>query len=116
MVAPKPTWNAGSATTHAMQAKMGGSLVTPTAPQRTDLAPNRCGEPVNRSRGTLTLQGGEEVSHNVEEAVPMSDKIVVLSPRPATVVRIVENTLPRPRSRKASEVQELVDKVYEYVS
>jgi NitT/TauT family transport system ATP-binding protein len=56
------------------------------------------------------------VTHNVEEAVLMSDKIVVLSPRPATVLRIIENTLPRPRSRKASEVQELVDKVYEYVS
>jgi NitT/TauT family transport system ATP-binding protein len=56
------------------------------------------------------------VTHNVEEAVLMSDKIVVLSLRPATVLRIIENTLPRPRSRKASEVQELVDKIYEYVS
>jgi ABC-type nitrate/sulfonate/bicarbonate transport system ATPase subunit len=71
---------------------------------------------VNRLKGTLALQGGEEVSHNVEEAMLMSNEIVVLSQRPATVVRIVENTLPRPRSRKASEVQELVDKVYEYVS
>jgi hypothetical protein len=28
----------------------------------TDVAPNRCGEPVNRPKETLTLQGGEEVS------------------------------------------------------
>jgi IS605 OrfB family transposase len=27
--------------------KMGGSLTAPTAPQMTDVAPNRCGEPVN---------------------------------------------------------------------
>jgi hypothetical protein len=31
-----------------------GSLATPTAPQMTDVTPNRCGEP-------LALQGGEEV-------------------------------------------------------
>ena len=33
--------------------QMGGSLATPTAPQMTDVDPNRCGEPVNRPRGTL---------------------------------------------------------------
>jgi IS605 OrfB family transposase len=41
--------------------KMGGPLTAPTAPQRTDVAPNRCGEPVSRSEGTHALQGGEEV-------------------------------------------------------
>jgi putative transposase len=43
-------------------AKMGGSLATPTAPQMTDVAPNRWGEPVSRPKGTLALQGGKEVS------------------------------------------------------
>uniref|UniRef100_A0A7C1E2T4 Uncharacterized protein n=1 Tax=Fervidicoccus fontis TaxID=683846 RepID=A0A7C1E2T4_9CREN len=43
------------------QAVMGGSLATPTAPQRTDVSPNRCGEPVSRPKETLALQGGEEV-------------------------------------------------------
>jgi len=33
--------------------QMGGSLTTPTAPQRTDVSPNRCGEPVNPLKGTL---------------------------------------------------------------
>ena len=44
--------------------RMGGSLTTPTAPQMTDVAPNRCGEPMNRPQrggGTLALQDGEEV-------------------------------------------------------
>jgi IS605 OrfB family transposase len=42
--------------------QMGGSLTTPTAPQMTDVNPNRCGEPVNPPKGNPTLQGGEEVS------------------------------------------------------
>jgi len=61
VVAPKPVWDAGSATTRQIH-YMGGSLTTPTAPQRTDVAPNRCGEPVNPLKGIPTLQGGEEVS------------------------------------------------------
>jgi len=42
----------------------GGSLPTPTAPQMTDVNPNRWGEPMNRPQrggGTPALQGGEEV-------------------------------------------------------
>jgi putative transposase len=41
--------------------KMGGYLATPTAPQMTDVNPNRCGEPVNRPKEALAPQGGEEV-------------------------------------------------------
>ncbi|MEM3978365.1 MAG: RNA-guided endonuclease TnpB family protein [Fervidicoccaceae archaeon] len=43
--------------------KMGGSLATPTAPQRTDVNPNRCGEPVNPLEGThahLGRGGGQK--------------------------------------------------------
>ncbi|MEM0005143.1 MAG: hypothetical protein QXE10_02115 [Desulfurococcaceae archaeon] len=46
----------------------------------------------------------------------MSDKVIILSPRPARVLKIVDVNIPRPRSRKMPEVQEMVDKVYEYVS
>jgi len=41
---------------------MWGALTPLNAPQMTDVAPNRWGEPVNRPKGTLALQGGEEVS------------------------------------------------------
>ncbi|MEM4016850.1 MAG: hypothetical protein QW604_03460 [Fervidicoccaceae archaeon] len=34
---------------------VGGSLATPTAPQMTDVNPNRCGEPMNRPKETLAL-------------------------------------------------------------
>jgi len=33
----------------------GGPLTAPTAPQMTDVAPNRCGEPMKRPEGTLAL-------------------------------------------------------------
>jgi NitT/TauT family transport system ATP-binding protein len=56
------------------------------------------------------------VTHNVEEAVLLSDRVIILSPRPARVLKIVDIMVPRPRTRKMPEVQELVDKVYEYVS
>ncbi|WP_267878568.1 ABC transporter ATP-binding protein [Desulfurococcus amylolyticus] len=56
------------------------------------------------------------VTHNVEEAVLMSDKVVILSPRPARIVREVSINIPRPRTRKMPEVQKLVDEIYEFVS
>lgn len=39
------------------------------------------------------------VTHNVDEAVYISDRIAVLSPRPAGVLKIVEVDLDRPRNR-----------------
>jgi IS605 OrfB family transposase len=37
--------------------KMGGSLATPTAPQMTDVSPNRCGEPVKPPKGNSSPSG-----------------------------------------------------------
>jgi transposase len=45
--------------------KMGGPLTAPTAPQMTDVDPNRRGEPVNPLKGALALQGLGEVSPSV---------------------------------------------------
>jgi NitT/TauT family transport system ATP-binding protein len=52
------------------------------------------------------------VSHNVEEIVELSDKIVVLSPRPGHVVGDLTIDLPRPRNKKSEEFYNWVDKVY----
>jgi NitT/TauT family transport system ATP-binding protein len=43
------------------------------------------------------------VTHNVDEAVFLSDQIVILSKRPARIVRIFEVELPRPRDRTSEE-------------
>jgi putative hydroxymethylpyrimidine transport system ATP-binding protein len=43
------------------------------------------------------------VTHDVEEALLLSDRVLVLTPRPARVRRAIEASLPRPRSRTAPE-------------
>jgi NitT/TauT family transport system ATP-binding protein len=47
------------------------------------------------------------VTHNVDEAVYLSDRIVVLSNRPARIVRDFEVSLPKPRDRTSAECNEL---------
>jgi len=47
------------------------------------------------------------VTHNVDEAVFLSDQIVILSKRPARIVKILEVGLPRPRDRTSQECNEI---------
>src|SRR3954453_8953939 len=47
------------------------------------------------------------VTHDVEEAVLLADRIVLLSPRPGTVVDTIDVDLPRPRARTDLAVVEL---------
>ncbi|MHB8568131.1 MAG: ABC transporter ATP-binding protein [Nitrososphaerales archaeon] len=52
------------------------------------------------------------VSHNVEEIVELSDKVVVLSPRPAHVVGDLPIEITRPRNKKSEEFFGWIDKLY----
>jgi NitT/TauT family transport system ATP-binding protein len=38
------------------------------------------------------------VTHDIDEAILLSDRIFVMSARPGRIVRIIPITLPRPRS------------------
>jgi len=51
------------------------------------------------------------VTHLVEEAVQLSDRILVLSRRPARIKLEVEVPLKRPRERRADEFYAIVDKI-----
>jgi len=52
------------------------------------------------------------VTHSIEEAVFMADRIVVMDKHPGRVVADVRIELPHPRPRKDSRFLALVDKVY----
>lgn len=52
------------------------------------------------------------VSHNIEEAVFMADRLVVMDKNPGRVVADFEVNLPHPRQRKSLEFQAVVDRTY----
>jgi NitT/TauT family transport system ATP-binding protein len=71
----------------------------------------------------LTIWGGAEtdttvifVTHSIPEAVFLSDRVVVMSPRPGRIERVVTIDLPRPRdiaTRESPRFFELVTEVRE---
>jgi NitT/TauT family transport system ATP-binding protein len=52
------------------------------------------------------------VSHNVEEIIELSDRVIVLSARPAHVVGNLSVDLPRPRNKKSEEFFQWIDRIY----
>ncbi len=52
------------------------------------------------------------ITHGIEEAVLMADKIVMLSRNPAHIIAEIKIDLPHPRNRKSPEFERLVDSVY----
>ena len=52
------------------------------------------------------------VTHNIEEAVLLSDRVIVLGANPGRIIAEVRVTLPRPRDRKPASFEGLVDQLY----
>jgi NitT/TauT family transport system ATP-binding protein len=49
------------------------------------------------------------VTHSIPEAVYLSTKIVVMSPRPGRITDVIESTLPRVRPLDIRETPEFLD-------
>jgi NitT/TauT family transport system ATP-binding protein len=49
------------------------------------------------------------ITHSIEEAIFLSDRVVVLSPRPGRVARIYDVPFPRPRSFEIMSTKEVFD-------
>ena len=56
------------------------------------------------------------VTHNIEEAVEMATRIVVVFPRPGRIGLVLENKLPYPRDSKDPEFQRLVSVIHECIT
>jgi K+-sensing histidine kinase KdpD len=52
------------------------------------------------------------VTHNIEEAVLLADRILVLGTNPGRIRSDMHNPLPRPRRRRTPDFDELVDEIY----
>jgi len=55
------------------------------------------------------------VTHIIEEAVLMADRVVVLSSRPGRIAADLQVKLPRPRSKRDEGFDELVDSIFERI-
>jgi NitT/TauT family transport system ATP-binding protein len=60
----------------------------------------------------IPTRGIVVVSHNIEEAVMMADRIIILSSDPGRIVNEVRVDLPRPRDADSAAVRGLIDEVY----
>ena len=64
------------------------------------------------SEGRMPISAILLVTHNIEEAVLMSDRILVFSSNPGRVVAEIPVTLPAPRNRLDPAFRQLVDDIY----
>lgn len=56
------------------------------------------------------------VTHNIEEAIQLADRVVVMSRRPAHLLEEVVVNLPRPRDRKSEAFYALTDRVFSLIT
>jgi NitT/TauT family transport system ATP-binding protein len=64
------------------------------------------------SEGKLPIKGVILVTHNIEEAVLMCDRILLFSANPGRIIREIPVELKRPRNRLDPQFHDLVEKIY----
>ncbi|HEV2697569.1 MAG TPA: hypothetical protein VGU90_06220 [Terriglobales bacterium] len=53
------------------------------------------------------------VTHDIDEAIYMSDRIMIMTQRPGRIDRIITDALPRPRDRSSSDFLRLRSDILE---
>jgi NitT/TauT family transport system ATP-binding protein len=64
------------------------------------------------TRGDLGLQGMLLITHLIEEAVFLGDRIVIMGANPGTIREVLENPLPHPREYRDPAFIALVDRIH----
>ena len=64
------------------------------------------------THGKLPIKGIMLVTHNIEEAVLMCDRVLLFSSNPAKVSADIPINLPQPRDRTSREFEDYVDRIY----
>jgi NitT/TauT family transport system ATP-binding protein len=62
--------------------------------------------------GKLPIKGVILVTHNIEEAVLMCDRILLFSSNPGRIIREITVDLKQPRNRLDTQFRDLVEKIY----
>ncbi|HSX20160.1 MAG TPA: nitrate/sulfonate/bicarbonate ABC transporter ATP-binding protein [Gammaproteobacteria bacterium] len=63
--------------------------------------------------GQLTIQSIVMVTHSIEEAVFMADRVVLFGANPGRIIDEINITMPQPRNRLSPEFRALVDDIYD---
>ena len=64
------------------------------------------------SEGRMPIKGVILVTHNIEEAILMCDRVLVFGSNPGRILSELKVTLPQPRNRLDPSFRELVEKIY----
>jgi NitT/TauT family transport system ATP-binding protein len=68
------------------------------------------------SKGELGLKSLLLITHLIEEAVFLGDRIVIMGANPGTIREVIANPLPHPRDYRSASFQELVDRVHQAIT
>ncbi|MBV8938515.1 MAG: nitrate/sulfonate/bicarbonate ABC transporter ATP-binding protein [Alphaproteobacteria bacterium] len=56
------------------------------------------------------------VTHNIEEAVLMSDRIIIFAANPGRIAAEIKVNMPHPRDRQASAFRDMVEEIYTFMT
>ena len=65
---------------------------------------------IRNAEGTTMIM----VTHDIEEAVYLADRIIILDKNPGVIKKIVNVDLPRPRDRNSNYFNDLRKEIYGY--